>query len=173
MTDFGKRFGALLSDADRVAALTRRKWPEGTDPRMQPHVLVITSTDDGSLDWEVEHPDACPSVCHWAPPVDGKPWFTKYADDRDPADLHYPDERAGYRDCLLAWQVSNMGIDLLDFGEHAEFADPDHVPVSPFEAPWHRLRPGRYLIEAWYTPGGWAGDYYDADEGLTLIGAAP
>lgn len=130
-----------------------------------PHVLVVVDPDSG--DWEIEHPETCPLVCDWWPGA-------------DKANRVFPVER---HTCYVAFEIAHNGLDSLTVVSHRE-RDGDgwrdvapvdlNDPESPFEAEWRRLRPGRYLIEGWWTPQGWAGtEPVDADGGLTLIGPTP
>jgi hypothetical protein len=132
------------------------------DPRFQPHVLVITETEPGEKEWEIEHPRHCPRVCRWFPgarEVLAEEQST-YGDlSPDPAEL----------DCYVAWEIANAGLDGLDVTEAAGWSK----ELSPLEQ-WRLLAPGRYLLEGWHTPFHWAGsEPCDADGGIVLLGPEP
>lgn len=144
--------------------------PERPQPFL-PHVLTVMSVDEHNKEWEVEHHPDCPLACYWWPGRDGDvdalgdPLVT-------PSELSTLEGDGASYICYVQYELDGNGIDSLSLGEVDDHLDPAWTPFSEFEAEWHRLRPGRYLIKGWFTPGGWAGEYYDADGGLTLIGPA-
>lgn len=158
-----------------------RKPRAGRDPRFQPHVLIITDPGDGSeKEWEIEHHECCPRICHWWPGA-----AEELAREKARGWISFAVETY---DCYVQFELDHNGIDSLAVVSHrelgpggtwvdvAEFADPAYVPETGFEAEWHRLRPGRYLIEGWYQSGAGQGEYGgmgDAEGGLTILGLAP
>jgi hypothetical protein len=154
-----------------VIAVPRLRLPEGEDPRFQPHVLVLRDPGDGfEKEWEIEHPDACPQMCAWWPEA-----RQVVEEERRISAATFgliPPWPAGDYDCYVRYELVNNGLDSLDIYslEGDEHFDHNHVATSRFEAGWHRLRPGRYVIEGWFTPFYWAGsEPCDADGGLTLV----
>lgn len=148
----------------------RRELPREHNPRLQPHVLVIHDVGDGEKEFEIEHPETCPRVCLWSPTMAELVVQEKRREESSGIPMIAFDSL----DCLVEYEVSNAGLDSLDLG-----ADPPddgtYQPASPWAMDrWRQLPPGRYLIEAWYQGGGWAGaDWQDPDGGLALIGPEP
>jgi hypothetical protein len=142
----------------------------GDPGRDAPHVLTITDPGDGlEKEWDVEHPDTCARACLWSP------LMLNFVRD---CNALSQDRRLveGDHVCYVAHVIEAIGLDTLnvDSLEGDAHLDPEWAPASPYEADWHRLRPGRYLIEGWWTPFYWAGsEPIDADGGLTLIALAP
>jgi hypothetical protein len=146
-----------------------------------PHLLIITDLGDDGKEWEVVHPDECPVACTWYPPVNGEPWFAKYEREWI-EDFPLPSTRDGQYTCYMRHELDGNGIDSLHVVEYrlrddngelrdvGEFIDPTYIPSGRYEPEWMRLAPGRYTIEAWFTPAYWAGEYVDADSGITLLG---
>lgn len=139
--------------------------PQVTDeenPRLQVHVLEVTEPEPGLKEWEIEHPRQCPRVCRWFP---GAREVVAGAAAAGGIEFGSVEEL----DCLVAYWTMNVGLDGLDVSELAGRAP----ELDPF-GQWRLLPPGRYLIEAWFTPFYWAGsEPCDADGGLTLIGPEP
>lgn len=138
------------------------------DPRFQIHTLVISGTGD-EKEWEIEHPESCPLVCAWWPGA-GEVYA---AQDADRLGFFGSDDRAGHHDCYVGWEAAQIGLDDLDFTLGAALGAPDDgTPCREWER-WRSLPPGRYEIEGWYTPGGFAGsEPIDPDGGLVYLGPA-
>lgn len=156
---------------------------KGPDPNLLPHVLIITEPEPGEKEYEVEHNEGCPVACSWHPTLYGHKWHDPFVSGEE-VTYPYPDE--GQYTCYVQYELDANGIDSLGVVSHREsdgeggwrdvapHADPNYVPATQFEPEWKRLRPGRYVIEGWFTPPGWAGsEPVDADGGLTIIEGTP
>ena len=143
------------------------------NPRLQPHVLVITGNEPEERDYTVEHPDCCPLVCYWTTTAIRQEAARMFGEDPSPDDEPDP----GQRDCYVQYEVEGAGLESIDVSEPpagVELDPPDYSSL-PWrrDGDWRRLRPGRYLIEGWFTLFCWAGsEPIDADGGLTLLGPA-
>lgn len=118
-----------------------------------PHgLLIYVEEDGGETGYEVTHPVDCPVACPWWP---GAPF------DDEPVGIAVAHE---HRLCYVEWEIENVGLDSLDVSEVVTTFG-THIDA------WKHLPPGRYLIEGWYHPGGWAGsEPVDPDGGLVLLG---
>lgn len=129
----------------------------------KPHVLIITEVD-GEKEWRIVHPPTCPWNAYKHPAHDSNDWVFGCGCDR-------PEEHNFFvRGCLTEWEIGCNGIDGLEIYsvEGSEHIDPAYVPVSRFEAEWHKLKPGRYIIQATYS---WSGSWYDEPDSEFYIEA--
>lgn len=139
------------------------------NPRFLPHVLVITGDTAEEREFEIEHPEGCPVICYWSPHMAD---IVAQEKRDEAAGLLRLDSSSGHVDCYVQYEVENVGLDGLGLGDDPP-DDGTYTPSSPFSMDgWRRLPPGRYLIEAWFTPPYTAGPYgeIEAEGGLTLLG---
>jgi len=145
---------------------------EGPNPRMQPHVLVITGTTADEREYEIEHPDCCPIVCYWTPHMRETVEREKsIAKTKGHIGFGW-DDGNGHRDCYVQYEIDNCGLDTLNLGEDPP-DDGTYTPPSQWSTDdWRRLPPGRYIIEAWFHQGRglmeWGED--ESEGGLTFVG---
>lgn len=120
--------------------------PRWSPPIETPHVLVLGDRYDDGRDWEVEHPPDCGRACPWWPEA-------------------CTGLRGGFEGtptCYVEWEIDGAGLDSLSGEVYGIQVESDG---------WRSLPDGRYLLEGWYTPQGWAGsEPIDADGGLILVG---
>lgn len=134
--------------------------PRWSPPVGIPHVLVVTGGDVYEKDYEIEHPADCARSCPWWPTVDAADCLI-LGGDWHVAPQGYRDD--GAPDCYVEWEVANAGLDCLAGEVYG-------LTVDGIDG-WRALPSGRYLIEGWYQPPGWAGGYpIDADGGVCLTG---
>lgn len=144
----------------------------GPNPRMQPHVLVITGGTADEREYEIEHPDCCPVVCCWTPHMHVVVEREKRIAKAQGIAGSRWDDGSGYRDCYVQYEVESVGLDSLNLGEDAP-DDGTYTPLTQWSMDdWRRLPSGRYVIEPWHRQGRglmpWGED--ESEGGLTFIG---
>lgn len=141
-------------------------------PRFLPHVLVITGDTADEREYEIEHPDGCPVVCHWSPHM--REIVERMSRDAEEGRTTFGSGSPDFRDCYVQYEVEGVGLDGLDLGDNPP-GDCTYTPASKWSMDgWRRLPPGRYVIEAWHHQGTglmpWGED--ESEGGLNLIGPA-
>lgn len=138
------------------------RLPPADDPRRQTHVLVVEGDTPEERSWEIEHSRCCPRVCRWWPGA-----REQVAMDDGMFD-GLPPLAMDEHDCLVEWELINAGLDSMS-GE-VDGVYYDGMPLGPHLG-WRAMPPGRYLVEGFYEPGGWAGaEPVDPGGGIILLG---